>query len=210
MPVILTFGDSNTHGTPPVEGAPRFGLTTRWPRVMLAALGPDWHLIEEGHGGRTTVHPDPIEGLHKNGIAALPIMLDSHRPIDVITIMLGTNDLKERFSVNAADIAQSCEQLILMVRASDAGPQGRAPQILLIAPPPVLEVGRLAMTFRGGAAKSKDLAAACRAVAEAQGVAFLDAGSVIRSSPLDGIHFDETEHGKLGRAVARAVLDLKA
>lgn len=208
MPVILTFGDSNTHGSPPVEGAPRFGLTTRWPRVMLAELGADWHLIEEGHGGRTTVHPDPIEGLHKNGIAALPILLDSHAPIDVMTIMLGTNDLKERFSVNAADIAQACEKLILMVRASAAGPEGRAPAILLIAPPPVLEVGRLAQMFRGGAAKSAGLAAAYQAVAKVQGIGFLDAGSVITSSPLDGIHFDEAAHAALGRAVALAVRDL--
>lgn len=205
MPVILTFGDSNTHGSPPVEAAARFGRKERWPCVMARELGPDWHLIEEGHGGRTTVHPDPIEGLHKSGIAALPIILDSHNPIDIITIMLGTNDLKERFSVNVGDIAQSCEKLIMLVQASDAGPDGKPPKILLIAPPPILETGRLELTFRGGAAKSAGLAKHYAAVAQLTGTAFLDAGTVIRSSPLDGIHFDATEHAKLGKAVAAAV-----
>lgn len=205
MPVILTFGDSNTHGSPPIQGAPRLNRKERWPCIMARELGPDWHLIEEGHGGRTTVHPDPIEGLHKNGIAALPIILDSHAPIDLITIMLGTNDLKERFSVNASDIAQSCEKLILLVKASDAGPDGNAPKILLIAPPPVLEVGRLKLMFRGGAVKSAMLAEHYATIASEQNVAFLDAGKVITSSPIDGIHFDAVEHGKLGKAVAQAV-----
>ena len=205
MPVILTFGDSNTHGSPPVQNAPRLNRNERWPCIMLRELGADWHLIEEGHGGRTTVHPDPIEGPHKNGIAALPIILDSHAPIDIITIMLGTNDLKERFSVNAADIAQSCEKLILLVKASEAGPDGKAPKILLIAPPAVLEVGRLKLMFRGGAAKSAMLAEHYANVAKEQNVAFLDAGKIIASSSIDGIHFDAVQHGKLGIAVAKAV-----
>jgi lysophospholipase L1-like esterase len=209
MPVILTFGDSNTHGSSPIFGAPRLNRSERWPCIMARDLGPDWHLIEEGHGGRTTVHPDPIEGLHKNGIAALPIILDSHAPIDIITIMLGTNDLKERFSVNASDIAQSCEKLILLVKTSTAGPDGKAPKILLIAPPPVLEVGRLKMMFRGGAAKSAELAGYYGAIAKEQNVAFLDAGGVITSSPIDGIHFDAVEHAKLGKAVAKKVQEIR-
>lgn len=208
MPVILTFGDSNTHGSPPVENSPRFNRQERWPCVMAAILGSNWHLIEEGHGGRTTVHPDPIEGLHKNGIAALPIMLDSHAPIDVITIMLGTNDLKERFSVNASDIAQSCEKLILLVKASESGPAGKSPKILLIAPPPVLEIGRLKMMIRGGAAKSAQFAEYYGQIALEQDTGFLDAGKIITSSPIDGIHFDAVEHGKLGKAVAASVLQL--
>lgn len=208
MPVILTFGDSNTHGAPPVQGAPRLGRNERWPCVMANILGSGWHLIEEGHGGRTTVHPDPIEGLHKNGIAALPIILDSHQPIDLITIMLGTNDLKARFSVTAEDIAQSCENLILLVKASASGPDGSAPKILLIAPPPILETGWLKGMFRGGAAKSAELGGLYTLVAQAHGTGFLDAGTVITSSPIDGIHFDATEHAKLGKAVAASVLQL--
>ena len=72
----------------------------RW-AGRLARLLPDWEVIAEGHPGRTTVHDDPVEGAHRNGLTVLPALLESHRPVDVVLVMLGTNDLKERFSVNA-------------------------------------------------------------------------------------------------------------
>ena len=93
---LLCFGDSNTHGTPPMENMSsqgRFGPDVRWPSVMQTKLAPGWTVIEEGHPGRTTVHDDPIGGMHKNGIRMLPALLETHRPINVIVIMLGTNDL---------------------------------------------------------------------------------------------------------------------
>ena len=90
------------------------------------------------------------------------------------------------------------------------GPDGTQPRMLLVAPPPVLEVGCLAEIFEGGAAKSLKLAPAYAAVAARHGAAFLDAGRVIASSPLDGVHFDAGEHGKLGRAVAVSLVAMFA
>ena len=110
---LLCFGDSNTHGTMPMgdlSAMGRFDHRHRW-TARLAGLLPDWEVISEGHPGRTTVHDDPIEGAHRNGLTVLPALLESHRPIHAVLLMLGTNDLKERFSVNAGDIAQALERL---------------------------------------------------------------------------------------------------
>ena len=160
---------------------------------------------EEGLPGRTTVHPDPIEGVHKNGLAVLPAILESHRPIDVVVLMLGTNDLKHRFQVPVVEIGESVGLLVQAIRHSYCGPGMAQPAVLLVAPPPVLEAGCLAEIFEGGAVKSQRLAETYAGVAKHHGVAFLDAGEVIVSSPLDGVHFDADEHAKLGRAVAAAL-----
>ena len=75
---ILCYGDSNTHGTCPmahIDDVRRFGRHERWPGRMASVLGRDYHVIEEGHPGRTTAHPDPLEGAHKNGQAVLPAIL---------------------------------------------------------------------------------------------------------------------------------------
>jgi lysophospholipase L1-like esterase len=204
---LLLFGDSNTHGTMPMPDlgfSGRFDRTERWPG-RLQKLLPDWEIIAEGHPGRTTLHDDPVEGAHRNGLAVLPALLESHRPIDAVLVMLGTNDLKERFSVNAGDIALSLERLVRFVRASEAGPDGSAPGVLLVAPPPIIEVGCLAGMFAGGAAKSRALAAEVRAVAARVGVAFLDAGEVVRVSPVDGIHYDSAANPALAQAFAAAI-----
>lgn len=206
--MVLVYGDSNTHGTAPMAtlgDMGRFGPAERWPGVLAAGLGEGWLVREEGLPGRTTVHPDPIEGVHKNGLAVLPAILESHRPIDVVVLMLGTNDLKHRFQVPAVEIGASVGLLVQAIRRSDCGPGMTQPAVLLVAPPPILEAGCLAEIFEGGAVKSQRLAATCAAVAKRHGVAFLNAGEVIVSSPLDGVHFDAAEHGKLGRAVAAAL-----
>lgn len=205
---LLCYGDSNTHGTLPmtVRGERRrLAPELRWPGIAAAALGDGWRVVEEGLPGRTTLHPDPIEGAHLNGLAVLPAILASHRPIDIVALMLGTNDLKRRFGVSAAEIGDALVRLAREIRISDAGPDRRAPALLLIAPPPILEAGCLADIFAGGAAKSAGLSAAVRQTAEIFRAGFLDAGSVIASSPIDGVHFEAAAHAALGRAVAAGV-----
>lgn len=207
MKTILLFGDSNTHGTLPLtELGPssRFAREDRW-TMQLAKLLPGWEVIAEGHPGRTTVHDDPIEGAHRNGLTVLPALLESHRPIDLVLVMLGTNDLKERFSVGASDIALSLERLVRIIRTSTAGPGNGPPQVLLVAPPPIEEAGCLAAMFAGGAAKSRALAAEIAAAAKRTGVAFLDAGQVVKVSPIDGIHYGPEANAPLAEAFAAAI-----
>ncbi|WP_137111024.1 SGNH/GDSL hydrolase family protein [Rhodobacter sp. SY28-1] len=207
MRSLLLLGDSNTHGTMPLADlgmSDRFGRDERWPG-RLRKLLPDWEVIEEGHPGRTSVHDDPVEGAHRNGLTVLPALLESHRPLDVVAVMLGTNDLKERFSVNATDIALSLERLVRVILGSGAGPGQGAPGVLLICPPPIIEVGCLAGMFAGGAAKSQALAAEVRKAAARVGVPFLDAGEVVTVSPIDGIHYDAEANPALAGAVAAAI-----
>lgn len=205
MKSIVCFGDSNTYGTPGMPNPTswgRFGRDERWPGVMSLALGAGFEIIEEGLPGRTTVHDDPIEGADKNGLKALPMVLGSHRPIDLLVICLGTNDLKARFAVTADDIAASVGLLVQTAQASQAGPDGHPPKILVIVPAPILEVGCLAGHFRGGADTSMSFGRCFAAVTQQLGVTLLDAGTLIASDPLDGIHLAKEAHAILGRAVA--------
>jgi len=203
---ILCFGDSNTHGTialPSLSARRRHRRDVRWPGRLEAALGAGWRIIEEGHPGRTTLHDDPVEGPHKNGLTVLPALLETHRPIDLVVIMLGTNDLKARYALTPMDIALSVEKLALAVRASPAGPDGAAPRIVIVAPVPILESGCLAEIFAGGSEKSRALAPRLRDVAARLGCPFVDAGRVASVDPLDGVHLDADAHV----AIADAILD---
>ena len=205
---LLCYGDSNTHGTKPltVPGvSERFGPADRWPGVLREALGPGWTIIEEGLPARTTVHDDPIEGRHKNGHAYLRPCLESQLPVDVVALMLGTNDLKTRFSVTPADIANSVDVLLETLVACRAGPGGSTPHVLLMSPAPIEEIGFLGEIFTGGAAKSRLLAPLYERVAVKYGSAFLDAGEFATVSPTDGIHYEASQHHRLGKAVAEVV-----
>ncbi|WP_112312567.1 GDSL-type esterase/lipase family protein [Pseudogemmobacter bohemicus] len=204
---LLLYGDSNTHGTMPMHelGAMgRFAHRHRWTSLLAAELD-GWEVIPEGHPGRTTLHDDPIEGAHRNGLTVLPSILESHRPIDVVLLMLGTNDLKERFSVNAGDIALSLERLVRVIRASGCGPMGGAPAVLLIAPPPIRETGPLAKIFAGGAAKSRHLGQEIGAVAARNGLPFIDLTDEIDVSPVDGIHYEAEAAPIIAGLVAAAI-----
>ena len=201
MPTVLCYGDSNTHGSPALADiSVNARLVRPWPAVLAELSG--WKVIAEGLPGRTTVHNDPVEGVHKNGLAHLPVSLESHRPLDVVAILLGTNDLKARFGVGPFEIAQSAARLVQAVSTSTAGRDGVRPKPLLIAPTPIIETGRFAELFAGGAEKSRRLAEEYAAQADLLSCAFLDAGQHMTVSPVDGIHFDQDQHDKLGRAVA--------
>ncbi len=207
MRTILCYGDSNTWGYDPETGD-RFPEETRWPGVLRRELGEGYRVIEEGLPGRTTVWDDPIEGEHKNGRDYLRPCLESHRPIDLVTVMLGTNDLKGRFGLSASDIAQGAAGLADMALRSGCGPEDAAPAVLLVAPPPLGRLTELAGMFEGSGEKSLGFSGHYRRFAEQSGCEFLDAAGVIVSSDVDGIHFDAEEHRKLGRAVAARVREI--
>jgi lysophospholipase L1-like esterase len=203
MPVIVAYGDSNTWGYDPATGA-RFPAATRWTGVMSAALGAGFRVIEEGLNGRTSVFDDPIEP-YRNGLAYLPPCLLSHAPLDLIIISLGCNDLKRRFSLSPADIAGGVERLVTTAKSFPVGPNEAPPDIILAAPPPVVELTDFADMFDGAREKSLSLGARYRAVAKLHGIGFVDAGEHIHCSPLDGIHFEADQHARLGVAMAAAV-----
>lgn len=201
MKTILCYGDSNTWGYAPDKS--RYDRHTRWPGVLRDALGAEYWLIEEGLPGRTTVHDDPIEGAHKNGLAVLPAILESHVPLELVIILLGTNDLKYRFSLTAFDIAEGAGTLVHGVQQ---GTWGVVPHVLLVAPPPLATLpGGFAHMFAGGLEKSRQLAEQYRRVADELNCAYFDAGTVVTTSEADGVHWEATEHRKLGTALAEVV-----
>jgi lysophospholipase L1-like esterase len=200
---ILCYGDSNTWGWNPATQS-RYARHERWPGVLRQELGEDYLVIEEGLNGRTTVWDDPIEG-YKNGKEYLIPCLETHKPIDLVILMLGTNDLKMRFSLPACDIAQGAGVLVDIVAKSETGPGDSPPQVLLVAPPPLSELSEFAEVFEGGTAKSRLLSHHFHLTAKERSCALPDASTVVVSSGVDGIHFDLSEHRKLGEAVAARV-----
>lgn len=209
MRSVLCYGDSNTWGCAPLvgdEAARRFPEDVRWTGVLRRELGPGWWVVEEGLNGRTTVWEDALEP-YRNGLEYLRPTLLSHQPLDVVVVMLGTNDLKHRFGVSAREIAEGARLLVDAVLASGCGPDGAAPRVLLVCPPPLGRLDELADQFEGGAGKSRELAEHYAAAAQVRSCAFLDAGAHIASSDVDGVHLEADAHARLGKAVASAVLD---
>ncbi len=206
MKTVLCYGDSNTWGSDPATRS-RFPPDVRWTGVLAATLGEDYRIIEEGLNGRTTRWDDPIEP-HRNGLTYLVPCLESHQPLDLVAIMLGTNDLKARFRLSAADIAQSAAGLAQIAMRTARTATGDPVRVLLIAPPPVGKLTGFDLLFAGAPEKSALFADYFRRSAGWNGLELFDAGTVVRSSDLDGIHFEASEHRKLGEAVADRVREM--
>jgi lysophospholipase L1-like esterase len=208
LPVVLCFGDSNTHGADP-GGGERFARDVRWPGVMAELLAGEAQVIEEGLNGRTTIWDDPFtEG--RNGRTYLLPCLRSHLPIDVLVLMLGTNDLKPLFRVEPYEVALGMQALVDIALASGCGPGGGPPRILVVAPPRLFDTTAQSdlWGFRGRQAAALELVPLYQAVAASRATAFLDAGALVRGDPADGVHLSAESHGILGRAMAACVREL--
>ena len=195
MKHIVCFGDSNTHGYC-AENNGRFNETQRWTCLLQKGLGDDYLVLEEGLSGRTTCFTDPIhEGL--NGLDYIYPCLMSHEPVDLLIIMLGTNDTKERFGSSAACIALGLKRLIAKaIATTDCWRDGK-PNILVVTPQ---NIGReyadteVAQTMgRGCAKKSEGLAAQYEQIAKMMGCHYLDANQVVSAGPnqVDFMHLTE-------------------
>jgi lysophospholipase L1-like esterase len=209
---IMCYGDSNTWGCIPLTGLEpprRYGPAQRWPGVLRRELGDGYWIVEEGLNGRTTVWDDPLEPFRSGKELLVPCLM-THQPIDLVIVMLGTNDLKARFGVGARDIAAGGGLLLDIVRASDCGPGESPPHVLLVCPPPVGRLGLFAEEFAGAVERSRDLARQYAAVADARSCPWIDAGAHVRSSDTDGIHLDAPDHEQLGVVVAQHVRRLLA
>lgn len=207
MKTILCYGDSLTWGYDPATGE-RIPRDKRWTGILRKNLGGNYFIIEEGLNSRTTVWDDPLHGGYKNGRKYLIPCLASHRPVDLVILFLGTNDLKTRFSLSAAEIASSISVLVDLILESQAGPHENAPKLLLVAPPLITELSNFAEEFEGGKSKSLLLGKYYRQVAEEYDTAFLDASKVVVASDLDGIHLNVEEHIKLGQVMADKVKEI--
>ncbi len=203
MSTILCYGDSNTHGTMPLRQvgvSERLPKGQRWPDVMAATLGSAHEVISEGLPGRTTVHDDPVEGFQRNGLTVLPAILHSHKPIDLTVLMLGTNDLKNRFSVTAYEIARSLERLIMTIQSEQV-----CRDILLVCPASVRETGTMTVVYEGAEKRQTGLGAFCADVAQRLGCGLVLADDHVTVSDIDGVHWTADAHKTFGIAMAQAV-----
>ncbi|WP_189368215.1 SGNH/GDSL hydrolase family protein [Tateyamaria omphalii] len=210
MRTVLCYGDSNTYGqTTASLPDDRYPHDVRWPGVLRQALGPNWMVIEEGLSGRTTVSDDPIEGAEKNGRTYLRPCIMSHKPLDLVILMLGTNDLKIRFNKTPGEIAMGVGALISDVKSMPAGINGGVPEMLVVAPPPTaLDLKDWSGVFQGAPEKSRALAAEYERIAEMHEVHFFDSAIVVKSSDADGFHLDAAAHLALGQAIAEEVVSI--
>ncbi len=207
---ILCYGDSNTWGYNAAT-KDRFPAHARWTGVLSRELGPGYKIIEEGLNGRTTVWNDPIEG-YKNGKDYLIPCLESQRPLDLVIIMLGTNDLKKRFSLSAFDISEGARVLVEIAMRNGEDCNGNPPKILLVSPILVGDIyqsqwGEL-FDYENSIERSKKFASYYKSKAEELGCEFMNAAEYADPSPIDAIHMDASEHKKLGEAFAKKVKEI--
>ena len=211
---ILCFGDSLTWGWVPVaDGMPteRFPREVRWTGVLADQLGAGHVVIEEGLSARTTNLDDPLDP-RLNGAAYLPSCLASHLPLDLVILMLGTNDTKAYFDRSPLDIALGMSLLVTQVLTSGGGVGTTypAPQVLVMAPPPLAPTPHpwFQLIFGGSQEKTAQLAQVYSAMASFVKVPFFDAGSAIATEGVDGVHFTEQNNRDLGVALAEEVRGL--
>lgn len=207
MKTVLCFGDSMTYGLRPDADA-RHAREDRWPVVLGRALGPGVEVIAEGLRGRLTAFDGPLRSCDRNGARILPVLLDSHAPLDLIVIMLGGNDIFQA-ELSPRLSAEGTRHLIELVRAYPYPGGVPAPKILIAAPPRACAArdGSVPATVVEGVA---GLAAAQRSVADRMGCAFFDTSVVAQPSPIDGCHCDAANTRAIGEALAPVVAGLLA
>ena len=213
---IVCFGDSNTHGycadpSDCADGGDRFNEAERWTCLLQTLLGEGYLVLEEGLSGRTTCFDDPLtEGL--NGLAAITPCLMTHEKVDLLIVMLGTNDVKDRFGCTAECVAQGLGRLLRKARATECW-SGGIPRILVIAPPPIGEgmYQSPVAPIMGShcVPKSQALARCFREECAALGIPFLDAGALgCEFNPIDHMHLTKSAHHRLATTLSQTVRDL--
>lgn len=206
MKNILAFGDSLTWGF--IAAAfERHPYEYRWPSALEAGLGGKARVIAEGHNGRTTVFDDPTCYDDRNGAKALPIMLSTHQPLDLVIIMLGTNDIKFANRCRAFDASMGMARLIEIVQKFSFLPAYKTPEILIMSPPSLVPTKDEWFNELWGhaIAESKLFAQHYARVAKEAGVHFFDAGSVAKADPTDGGHLDANNTKAIGTALVPVV-----
>ncbi len=202
MKTVLCFGDSITWGFDP-EGSGRHALEDRWPSVLASALGQGVTVIAEGLNGRTTGYDDHLADCDRNGVKNLPTLLHTHQPLDLVIIMLGTNDMKPVIAGTAHAARAGIQRLVGLVRHHEYSFDYDAPDILIVSPPPLAETADpiFSAIFRGGIEQSTMLASLYRDLADDLGCGFFDAGSVAKTSPIDGVHLTAEHTRAIGRGL---------
>jgi lysophospholipase L1-like esterase len=210
MQQILVFGDSLSWGIIP-NTRRRLNFVERWPGAMedqLIRAGRSVRVIEDCLNGRRTVWDDPFKP-GRNGLAGLSQRIEINSPLALVIMLLGTNDFQSMHAFNAWHSAQGTATLVRAIRGAPIEPGMPVPAVLIVAPPPLrTPKGAIAPKFEGAAVKGKDLAIELERVAAELGCPFVDAGKVVSTSTVDGVHLDADQHLVLAHALAQRVASL--
>ncbi len=207
MKQILCYGDSNTYGLIPKEGG-RYPWGIRWTSILNEKLGiENYRVIEEGLCGRTTIFGDPLRK-GRCGTKMLPVILETHNPIDIIVVMLGTNDCKTIYGATADFIGKGISKIIDQVRTY----AGKS-RILMISP---IHLGSDVWKSDYdpefsvlSVSTSKELAGIYKKVCENENIYFLDASIYADPSSTDQEHLDEEGHRLLAEAIFQIVREME-
>lgn len=200
---ILCYGDSNTWGNVP-RSDERYSRDIRWPGALQNILGAQYEVVSEGLCGRTFVAEDPKKP-HRTGITHLQAILESADPIDLVIIMLGTNDVKITYNLKPTDIAEHLLQTINLIKSIED--LEKIPKILIICPPPVIvpETNDLDPRMIQGPETFKILPNLYKEVAQRNECGFINAGDYVSSSKIDGYHLDKDAHLKLAEVIGKYI-----
>lgn len=208
MKNILCFGDSLTWGFNPENGT-RFPFEQRWTGALQQQLGSEFRVIEEGLNGRTTHFEDPYNPGRK-GSDVLAILLESHSPLDLVILFLGTNDLKDYTEGTAKAAALGCVRLVRIIQASLTNQTySAAPNILLLSPPEIIKpINFMGVIFDESEKQSKKFFTYYQEIAKLFKLPILDTSEFLKPSPLDGVHLDAASNQLLGEKVASKVREI--
>ena len=210
MKTILAYGDSLTYGANPEAGGPRHAYEDRWPTALEKGLGGRARVIAEGLGGRTTVSDDWFANADRNGARILPTLLESHSPLDLVIIMLGTNDLKPAICGSALEASFGMRRLVQLIRGHSAGRGETAPEIILVAPPLICDSDNTDMMghfggFAHALEQSSQFAVHYARRAQEWNTGFFDASTVAMADPLDGVHLNAGNTRAIGEGLVPVV-----
>ncbi|MDH5398408.1 MAG: SGNH/GDSL hydrolase family protein [Cyclobacteriaceae bacterium] len=207
MRQILLYGDSLSWGLIPGT-RDRLAHDKRWPGIMEKALqdmGMNVRVIEDCLNGRRTAWDDPFKA-GRNGLQGLGQRIEVNSPLDLVILVLGTNDFQSTMQVDAFNSARGVETLVNEIRKAPVEPGMDVPAILIIAPPHITApVGDMGDKFKDADIKSQGLVEALRIVADNNGCHFYDSNEVVSSGLIDGVHLDVDAHPVLGPKVAEVV-----
>ena len=205
MKTILCFGDSNTHGLNPdwihTGVITRHPYNVRWPGKLSELLGPEYRVIEEGLNGRTTVFDDSIS-VGRNGLPYFAPCLESHSPLDLVIIMLGTNDTKPLISASPMDITAGMGRLVKIALDPYTYMTEKPPKVLIAAPVP------LNTPETSSVEKSKALAPLYEDLAKNLGCGFIDVGKVASTAEGEGVHLNAEAHAAIAVAMKAKILEM--
>ncbi|MCR5774240.1 MAG: SGNH/GDSL hydrolase family protein [Lachnospiraceae bacterium] len=209
MITVLCYGDSNTYGYVPETGL-RYPRNIRYPGRLQQLLGDDYAVIEEGCNGRTTIHDDPIDGW-KNGLDYLKPCLNSHKPVDIVILMLGSNDLKATFHLTAKEIADGAGTLVEVIKSFTREKQDHIPKIILVSPP---EIGKgiksspfYGAFYEEAIEESKKFPGYYKEVADKHGCIFFNAANYIYPSETDSLHLTPEGHRILAEELFKVITE---